>query len=225
MRHWQQWASQDSWEQHAADTLREAYWLADPRIVELLCREAPAAIAELARYGVQFAREDDGRLTQRFFGAHRWRRTCFAGDYTGREIQRALVGRAAEAGAPPAVRTEETLREPTVVFTSELHAVGREFGDRCRRLAAKQLDDARVSRASKPPGACRPRAVAAVPGGPSSPVPALGRQQGRCARRSRRRLLTHTTCTPRSASSMAAREGPPRPSRSPHVAATRRSSP
>lgn len=90
--------TEDSWEQHAADTLREAYWLADPRIVELLCREAPAAIEELVRYGVQFAREDDGRLTQRFFGAHRWRRTCFAGDYTGREIQRALVGRAAEVG-------------------------------------------------------------------------------------------------------------------------------
>ena len=89
---------EDSWEQHAADTLREGYWLGDPRIVELLCREAPAAIEELVRYGVQFAREDDGRLTQRFFGAHRWRRTCFAGDYTGREIQQALVGRAAEVG-------------------------------------------------------------------------------------------------------------------------------
>jgi succinate dehydrogenase flavoprotein subunit len=89
---------QDSWEQHAADTLREGYWLGDPRIVELLCREAPSAIDDLVRYGVQFAREDDGRLAQRFFGAHRWRRTCFAGDYTGREIQRALVGRAAEVG-------------------------------------------------------------------------------------------------------------------------------
>jgi succinate dehydrogenase / fumarate reductase, flavoprotein subunit len=89
---------EDSWEQHAADTLREGYRLADPRIVELLCRDAPAAIDELVRYGVQFAREDDGRLTQRFFGAHRWRRTCFAGDYTGREIQRALVARATEVG-------------------------------------------------------------------------------------------------------------------------------
>jgi succinate dehydrogenase / fumarate reductase, flavoprotein subunit len=89
---------EDSWEQHAADTLREAYWLADPRSVELMCREAPAAVEDLVAYGAQFAREDDGRLTQRFFGAHRWRRTCFAGDYTGREIQRALVGRAAEVG-------------------------------------------------------------------------------------------------------------------------------
>jgi succinate dehydrogenase / fumarate reductase flavoprotein subunit len=89
---------EDSWEQHAADTLRESYWLADPRIVERLCRDAPTAIDELVDYGVKFAREDDGRLTQRFFGAHRWRRTCFAGDYTGREIQRALVSRAEQVG-------------------------------------------------------------------------------------------------------------------------------
>jgi succinate dehydrogenase / fumarate reductase, flavoprotein subunit len=89
---------EDSWEQHAADTLREGYWLGDPRSVELLCREAPAAIDDLVRWGARFAREADGRLTQRFFGAHRYRRTCFAGDYTGREIQRTLVRRAAEAG-------------------------------------------------------------------------------------------------------------------------------
>jgi succinate dehydrogenase / fumarate reductase flavoprotein subunit len=66
---------EDSWEQHAADTLRESYWLADPRAVELLCREAPEAIEDLVRYGAQFAREDDGRLTQRYFGARssgRW---------------------------------------------------------------------------------------------------------------------------------------------------------
>jgi succinate dehydrogenase / fumarate reductase, flavoprotein subunit len=88
----------DSWEQHAADTLREGYWLSDPASVEILAREAPRAIDELLRWGARFAREDDGRLTQRFFGAHRFRRTCFAGDYTGREIQRVLVGRAAAVG-------------------------------------------------------------------------------------------------------------------------------
>jgi succinate dehydrogenase / fumarate reductase, flavoprotein subunit len=89
---------EDSWEQHAADTLREGYWLSDPASVEILAREAPRAIDELVRWGARFAREDDGRLTQRFFGAHRYRRTCFAGDYTGREIQRVLVERAAAVG-------------------------------------------------------------------------------------------------------------------------------
>jgi succinate dehydrogenase / fumarate reductase flavoprotein subunit len=110
---------EDSWEQHAADTLRESYWLADPRAVELLCRGAPDAIEDLVRYGAQFAREDDGRLTQRYFGAHRWRRTCFAGDYTGREIQRALVRQAAELGV--AVRDD-------VYVTRLLVHEGRVFG-------------------------------------------------------------------------------------------------
>ena len=89
---------EDSWEQHAADTLREGYWLSDPASVELLCREAPRAIDDLVRWGARLAREEDGRLSQRFFGAHRYRRTCFAGDYTGREIQRVLVERATAVG-------------------------------------------------------------------------------------------------------------------------------
>ncbi len=89
---------EDSWEQHAADTLRESYWLADPASVELLAREAPRAVDDLVRWGARLAQEDDGRLTQRFFGAHRYRRTCFAGDYTGREIQRVLVERARAVG-------------------------------------------------------------------------------------------------------------------------------
>jgi succinate dehydrogenase / fumarate reductase, flavoprotein subunit len=110
---------EDSWEQHAADTLRESYWLAHPRSVEVLCREAPTAIDELVRWGAQFAREKDGRLTQRFFGAHTFRRTCFAGDYTGREIQRALVGRAGELGVP--IRDD-------VYITRVLVHDGRVFG-------------------------------------------------------------------------------------------------
>jgi len=110
---------EDTWQQHAADTLRESYWLADPRTVELLCREAPAAIEDLVRYGAQFAREDDGRLAQRYFGAHRYRRTCFAGDYTGREIQRTLVRRATDVGV--AMRDD-------VYVTRLLVREGRVFG-------------------------------------------------------------------------------------------------
>jgi succinate dehydrogenase / fumarate reductase, flavoprotein subunit len=89
---------QDSWQQHYADTLREGYFLADPRVVELLAREAPAAVLELAEWGAPFARTPDGRLDQRFFGAHRWRRTCYAGDWTGRAVLRTLAAKVAELG-------------------------------------------------------------------------------------------------------------------------------
>ena len=63
---------QDTWEQHAADTLREAYGLADPTTVEILAREALGAIHELVDWGATFQTEADGRLSQRFFGAHRF---------------------------------------------------------------------------------------------------------------------------------------------------------
>jgi succinate dehydrogenase / fumarate reductase flavoprotein subunit len=86
----------DSWEQHFADTLSEGYLLGDPRMIEIMARESPDAVAELAAWGCEFARIEGGDLDQRFFGAHRWRRTCFAGDFTGRAIMRTVAAKAAE---------------------------------------------------------------------------------------------------------------------------------
>lgn len=87
---------EDSWQQHAADTIKESYFLANPDIVETVTRGAEQGIADLERYGMNFARETDGRISQRFFGAHKYRRTAFAGDYTGLEIQRSLIRRATQ---------------------------------------------------------------------------------------------------------------------------------
>jgi succinate dehydrogenase / fumarate reductase flavoprotein subunit len=92
--------AEDSWQQHAADTLKESYLLANPHTVELVTRGAEQGINDLERYGMPFARESDGRISQRFFGAHKYRRTAFAGDYTGLEIQRTLVNRTGQLGIP-----------------------------------------------------------------------------------------------------------------------------
>ncbi|SFS18154.1 succinate dehydrogenase / fumarate reductase flavoprotein subunit [Agrococcus baldri] len=110
---------QDSWQQHAADTLRESYFLADPAIVETVARGAAQGIDELERWGMPFAREDDGRISQRFFGAHTYRRTAYAGDYTGLELQRTLMRRAAE------LRVEIV---DTIYITRLLVADGTIFG-------------------------------------------------------------------------------------------------
>ncbi|MEU6343187.1 FAD-binding protein [Streptomyces sp. NPDC046977] len=91
---------EDSWQQHAADTLKESYLLADPRTVRTVTHGAALGIDDLERYGMAFAREEDGRISQRFFGAHKFRRTAFAGDYTGLEIQRTLIRRADQLGIP-----------------------------------------------------------------------------------------------------------------------------
>ena len=82
---------EDSWQQYFADTLKEGYFLSDPRAVEIMAREAPRAIDELVEYGCPFARTETGELDQRFFGAHKYRRTCYAGDYTGRAMLYALA--------------------------------------------------------------------------------------------------------------------------------------
>ena len=91
---------QDTWEQHFADTLREGYFLGHPRVVEIMAREAPDAVRELAAWGCRFATLEDGRLDQRFFGAHKYRRTCYAGDYTGRAILYTLATKVQEMGIP-----------------------------------------------------------------------------------------------------------------------------
>lgn len=92
--------TEDSWQQHAADTLKESYLLADPETVRIVTENAARGIEDLERYGMSFAREADGRISQRFFGAHTYRRTAFAGDYTGLEIQRTLISRAAQLDIP-----------------------------------------------------------------------------------------------------------------------------
>ena len=91
---------QDSWQQHFADTMREGYSLSDPRVVEIMTSEAPAAINELAAWGCPFARTSDGKLDQRYFGAHTYRRTVYAGDYTGRAVLSTLAEQAQRLAIP-----------------------------------------------------------------------------------------------------------------------------
>ena len=85
---------EDSWQQHAADTIKESYFLGNPIVAEVVAKGAAQGIDDLVRYGMPFAREEDGRISLRFFGAHKYRRTAYAGDYTGLEIQRALLSEA-----------------------------------------------------------------------------------------------------------------------------------
>lgn len=86
---------EDTWQQHAADMLKESYLLANPHTARIVTESAARGTADLEGYGVPFAREEDGHVSQRFFGAHTYRRAAFAGGYSGLETQRTLVDRAA----------------------------------------------------------------------------------------------------------------------------------
>jgi succinate dehydrogenase / fumarate reductase flavoprotein subunit len=91
---------EDTWQQHFADTLKEGYFLGDPQSVEILTREAPEVVLELVEWGCEFNRTTSGELDQRFFGAHKYRRTCYAGDYTGRSILYTLFNKVKELNIP-----------------------------------------------------------------------------------------------------------------------------
>ena len=90
----------DNWVQHFVDTYQEGYHIGDPKTVEILVKDAPNRVEELVDWGAPFARTADGKLDQRYFGAHTFRRTCYAGDYTGRAILNTLVERVEQLQIP-----------------------------------------------------------------------------------------------------------------------------
>lgn len=83
--------TEDNWEAHAFDTVKGSDYLADQDAVEILTREAPDVVIDLEHMGVLFSRLPDGRVAQRAFGGHSYRRTCYAADKTGHAILHELV--------------------------------------------------------------------------------------------------------------------------------------
>lgn len=91
---------EDSWQQHYADTMIEGYGLSESRMAELMAKESPKLVKEIDAWGANFAKLQNGKLDQRFFGAHTYRRTCYSGDYTGRSILMALLQKASSLHIP-----------------------------------------------------------------------------------------------------------------------------
>jgi succinate dehydrogenase / fumarate reductase flavoprotein subunit len=60
----------DSWENHAYDTIKGGDFLVDQTAAEILCREAVECIYELEHMGLPFDRTVEGRISQRRFGGH-----------------------------------------------------------------------------------------------------------------------------------------------------------
>ncbi len=58
---------EDSWKQHFADTMIEGYGLSEPRMVELMAKEAPELVTEIDKWGANFAKLENGKMDQRFF--------------------------------------------------------------------------------------------------------------------------------------------------------------
>ncbi len=79
---------EDDWETHFADTMLGGQLVNNWRMVDLYARDVIDRVYELERWGGIFDRTDDGRIMQRPFGAHSWKRLCYVGDRTGLELIR-----------------------------------------------------------------------------------------------------------------------------------------
>jgi fumarate reductase flavoprotein subunit len=73
----------DSFDDHAYDTVSGGDWLCDQDAVEAFVHEAPEELLRLEHWGCPWSREPDGHIAVRAFGGMRKRRTWFAADKTG----------------------------------------------------------------------------------------------------------------------------------------------
>ncbi len=89
---------QDGWETHFKDTMKGGSFLNHWRMAQLHAQEAPERVRELEQWGALFDRTPDGRILQRAFGGHTWKRLAHVGDRTGLEMIRALQDRGVHQG-------------------------------------------------------------------------------------------------------------------------------
>ncbi len=83
----------DTWENHAFDTIKGSDYLSDQDAAELMCHRAIPVVFELEHLGVPFSRFPGGVIAQRPFGGAGFPRTCYAADRTGLVIMHTLFER------------------------------------------------------------------------------------------------------------------------------------
>jgi succinate dehydrogenase / fumarate reductase flavoprotein subunit len=114
---------EDNWEVHFRDTMRGGKMLNNWRMAQLHAQEAPERVQELEDWGALFDRTEDGLISQRDFGGHKYARLAHVGDRTGLEMIRTLQQRTVELGI-------DVFMECTVtdVFKDENGVVSGAFG-------------------------------------------------------------------------------------------------
>jgi len=89
---------QDGWQTHFKDTMKGGSFLNHWRMAQIHAQEAPDRVRELEQWGALFDRTPDGRILQRAFGGHTWKRLAHVGDRTGLEMIRTLQDRGVHQG-------------------------------------------------------------------------------------------------------------------------------
>src|SRR3989454_12106642 len=90
--------SADNWRTHFRDTMQGGKFLNNWRMAQIHAQESSERVVELEQWGALFDRTEDGRILQRAFGGHTFKRLCHVGDRTGLEMIRTLQDRGVHQG-------------------------------------------------------------------------------------------------------------------------------
>ena len=90
--------SKDNWQTHFRDTMLGGKMLNNWRMAHIHAQEAPDRVYELEDWGALFDRTKDGKILQRAFGGHSWKRLSHVGDRTGLEMIRTLQDKGIHSG-------------------------------------------------------------------------------------------------------------------------------
>ena len=100
--------SDDSWRQHFIDTMRSGKFINNWRMAEIHAKESPDRVYELEQWGALFNRTPEGKISQRPFGGHTYRRLAHVGDRTGLELIRTMQEKALATDAKVYMETTVT---------------------------------------------------------------------------------------------------------------------
>jgi succinate dehydrogenase / fumarate reductase flavoprotein subunit len=89
---------QDGWQTHFKDTMKGGKFLNNWKMAETHAKQAPDRIRELELWGAVFDRTKDGKISQRAFGGHTYKRLAHVGDRTGLEMIRTLQDKGVHSG-------------------------------------------------------------------------------------------------------------------------------
>ncbi len=90
--------SADNWRTHFQDTIFGGKYLNNWRMAEIHAKEAPDRVNELEKWGAVFDRTAEGKIMQRAFGGHTYKRLAHVGDRTGLELIRTLQDKGIHQG-------------------------------------------------------------------------------------------------------------------------------
>lgn len=85
----------DSYEKHIKDTLISGDGLCNPEVVDIVVKEGPERVREIIDWGTQFDKNDKGDYLRGKEGGHSEFRILHYKDVTGKEVERALLAKAA----------------------------------------------------------------------------------------------------------------------------------